>query len=172
MNLERKEISKGDTFVTRGGCIAIVIENKGWDNVHIAFDGFPHGKTLVVEARNLRKGQVKNPLKPSKYGVGYLGLGKYKAWGTIAYIKWSSMLGRCYSKAVQKKQPTYVGCSVCPEWLDFQNFAEWFYSQPNHEDSSYALDKDICGNGLLYSPSTCVLVTQGENNAAKRQQEF
>lgn len=41
---------------------------------------------------------------------------------TPAYRCWYAMLYRCYSG----KKPEYVGCTVCEEWLDFDNFRPWF----------------------------------------------
>lgn len=35
------------------------------------------------------------------------------------YIRWHSMIQRCYSEVYKRKYPTYEGCSVCPEWKYF-----------------------------------------------------
>lgn len=51
---------------------------------------------------------------------------------------WRSMLSRCYSKKYQEKEPSYIDCSVCEEWLLFSNFKKWF--DENYVDG-YALDK-------------------------------
>ena len=72
------------------------------------------------------------------------------------------MLERCYDKKFQEKNPAYLGCTVCKEWLTFNNFKTWVkaqYWQGMH------LDKDIkvIGN-KIYSPSTCLLVTHRINN--------
>ena len=121
------------------------------------------------------------------FGVGYLGYkkrdlvqqmqvkylpffnnGKEK---TQAYIVWEKMLARCYNKATQKYSPTYINCSVCESWHNFQNFAEWFYQ--NYKEN-YQLDKDILlKNNKIYSPETCCFIPQEINlllgkNKAKR----
>lgn len=73
-----------------------------------------------------------------------------------AYNAWTAMLRRCYSPVVHAKQPTYVGCTVCPEWLHFSAFRAWFVQ--NYKPG-YQLDKDILMPGnKIYAPDRCVLV--------------
>lgn len=101
------------------------------------------------------------------YGVGYNSRGTHKTRVndkiTTAYYSWSNMMQRCYSVKFQKKKPTYIGCAVTEEWHDFQNFADWFYSQEDG-DKSYALDKDLLFPGnKVYSPDACVLIPQELN---------
>lgn len=77
---------------------------------------------------------------------------------TVAYTSWKNMVSRCYNAALQARHPTYIGCTLSSEWLDFQNFADWFYSQKNN-GVGYDLDKDILFAGnKVYSPDTCRLV--------------
>lgn len=72
------------------------------------------------------------------------------------YIKWQDMLKRCYSDKYQAKSPTYVGCSVCEEWLTFSNFKKWMEKQ---KWEGKHLDKDIIKEGnKIYSPETCMFV--------------
>jgi hypothetical protein len=70
------------------------------------------------------------------------------------------MLARCYSEKFHEKQPTYIGCTVCEEWHNFQNYAKW-YDENYYEVDGYKmnLDKDILVKGnKIYSPETCVFV--------------
>lgn len=77
------------------------------------------------------------------------------------YIRWQDMLQRCYSKKFHERQPTYVGCSVCEEWLIFSNFKSWMIKQ-NWKGNE--LDKDIKYTGnKIYSPDTCLFVTSKIN---------
>ena len=75
------------------------------------------------------------------------------------------MLRRCYSEDYKNKKPTYIGCEVYNEWLNFQNFAKWF--EENYyeiEGETIALDKDILvKNNKIYSPNTCVFVPERIN---------
>lgn len=79
-----------------------------------------------------------------------------------AYFTWVNMLSRCYDPKYLAKKPSYIGCAVAPEWLQFSNFREWMLRQPwqgNH------LDKDILFPGnKMYSPETCVFVDRKTNN--------
>lgn len=73
------------------------------------------------------------------------------------YEKWTGMLNRCYSSKFHKRNPTYIGCKVCDEWLTFSNFKRWMETQ---EWNGKHLDKDILQQGCkIYSPSTCIFVT-------------
>lgn len=112
------------------------------------------GTILKSSSDNIRTGRVKDYMQPSKFGVGYLGEGKYlksvKRKPTEAYRRWSAILNRCYGKNIRK---CYQGVTVCTDWLNFQNFAKWFES---NYIAGYDIDKDlkIPGN-KEYSPQAC-----------------
>lgn len=74
---------------------------------------------------------------------------------------WQSMLHRCYSAKAQSSQPTYIGCEVCDEWKYFMAFKSWMETQ-DWKDKE--LDKDLIGDGKLYSPDNCVFVSKALNN--------
>lgn len=95
----------------------------------------------------------------ARYGVVN---GKPKqVWLCKIYQAWGHMLSRCYSTATQKRQPTYVGCSVSPEWLKFSNFHSWMSAQDWHGKN---LDKDILLPGnKIYGPDFCLLIPQDLN---------
>ena len=72
------------------------------------------------------------------------------------YARWFYMLRRCYSDEFQKRNPTYIGCSVCSDWLTFSKFRDWMAEQ---EWEGKQLDKDLIFEGnKVYSPDTCVFV--------------
>lgn len=74
---------------------------------------------------------------------------------------WISMLKRCYSEKYQNNKPTYIGCTVCDEWIYFSNFKKWF--DENYIEG-FQLDKDIIVKGnKVYSPNTCCFVPQEIN---------
>ena len=76
------------------------------------------------------------------------------------------MIGRCYSNKIQARRPSYIGCTVCTEWLNFQNFAAWYinnYYEVNGE--IVALDKDLLvKKNKLYSPNTCCFLPVSINS--------
>lgn len=74
------------------------------------------------------------------------------------YKTWHHMLERCYSEKWLVKYPTYVGCSVCPEWLKFSTFEKWMLSQ---SWNGRQLDKDfLSSDNKVYSPTTCTFIDQ------------
>ena len=77
------------------------------------------------------------------------------------YLTWRNMLVRAFSKRVHEKYPTYVGTSVCDEWLRFSNFKSWMVEQ---DWEGKQLDKDILQHGnKVYSPDRCLFVSQEIN---------
>ena len=103
------------------------------------------------------------------YGVGFIGNGvnccSASGQHTKSYSTWKEMIRRCYSGAFHIKNPTYKDCTVCDEWHDFQNFANWFEDNYPKGVVLYQLDKDIKLKGnKVYSPATCLFVTKGDNS--------
>lgn len=87
------------------------------------------------------------------------------------YERWKNVLTRCYSAAHHKISPTYKDCVIADEWLRFSVFRDWMAKQ---EWVGMELDKDILVPGnKLYSPDTCLFVTQeinallGNNTASR-----
>lgn len=70
-----------------------------------------------------------------------------------AYAAWNAMLNRAYSVKTHARCPTYIGCSVHPDWLTFSVFKAWF--DINHV-SGWTLDKDLTSPGnKVYGPEHC-----------------
>lgn len=113
---------------------------------------------------DFKNGKVKCPYEKRSWGHGCLGEGEYQIFEngkhTKCYKTWYNMLKRCYSKEFHKLQPTYEKCEVCKEWLNFQNFARWYYENYYQcANEKMQLDKDILVKGnKIYSPHTCVFV--------------
>lgn len=140
-----------------------VVEYVSPTNVLIEF--LQTGTTSIVRLGGILNGHVKDRMYPSVHGVGFLGVGKYNSKeDNRAYGIWSKMLLRCYNHNSRFKYPTYKDVTVCDEWLNFQNFAEWCYSQDyfkykDENGKSYQMDKDILVKGnKIYSPETCCFV--------------
>ena len=81
-------------------------------------------------------------------------------WICPYYKAWKSMLVRCYNKKYHLTRPTYSETSVCEEWLTFSNFRKWMETQ---DWNNRALDKDLLGDGTIYSPDTCCFLTSKVN---------
>ena len=77
------------------------------------------------------------------------------------YTVWKSMLERCYSNKYLESYPSYIGTSVCNEWLSATAFKKWMEQQ---DWSGKCLDKDIIvPKSKLYSPDTCAFVLNETN---------
>ena len=77
-------------------------------------------------------------------------------WICPFYRRWVEMIRRCYSETSLTKNPTYIGCSVCEEWLTFSNFKSWMETQ---DWEGKQLDKDLLVyKNKVYSPNTCCFI--------------
>ena len=77
------------------------------------------------------------------------------------YAAWKNMLKRCYSEKWLESNPSYIGTSVCNEWLYASTFKKWMEQQ---DWQGKSLDKDIIApRSKLYSPETCAFVLQATN---------
>lgn len=120
-------------------------------------------------------GAIKDLLSPSVCGIGFIGVGIHsKKSNPSAYAKWKDMLTRCYSESYQSRQRTYIGCSVCDEWHNFQIFAEWFGVESASVDGhDLQLDKDMKVSGnKIYGPMFCCLVSHKVNSAFSHSKEY
>ncbi len=77
------------------------------------------------------------------------------------YLKWFSMLLRCYKEKHLKMFPTYIGCYVSEDWKYFSKFRAWMQTQ---DWEGKELDKDILFKGnKVYSAETCIFVSRELN---------
>lgn len=167
MKRTMKNIEIGSTFTTNQGCDVTVTSIVNFKNIGVTYnDDFKH--TTITSLQHLNAGNLKNPYYPSVFNIGYIGVGPYKSsingGNTVVYDAWRNMLKRCYCEIYQSSQPTYIGCSVDPTWLNFQTFAHWYCNQPNY-GKGYHLDKDIVFEGnKIYGPQYCTLVPEVINS--------
>lgn len=158
----------GEIGVNNQGLNMEIIGYRKKDDIDIQFEDGYIAKNR--EYGEFKKGTIKNLYFKNVYGVGYVGEGKHKPTIngkiTIEYKIWDHMLERCYDDKFHKKHLSYIHCTVCEEWHNFQNFGKWFdenYYQIENEKMN--LDKDILTKGnKIYSPDTCVFVPQRINN--------
>lgn len=164
--MKTKQIKHGDVFPTNEGGDVTVLQYQNSKAVTVKHND-TNGHVVVVRADHLRNGKIKNPYHRSVFGVGFMGAGEYvsKVDGkhTSAYKTWRGMLERCYDSKLHARCPTYIGCSVHPDWHNFQNFAEWFERQ--YWAECWQLDKDLIVEGnKVYSADTCTFVPQQLNS--------
>lgn len=166
MNSKRKIYRIGEKNINKQGLQMVIINYRDRHNIDVKFDnGYIVNETTYMEFCN---GSILNPLFPSYLNKGFLGIGEYKTREnnikTSAYVKWGSMLTRCYSS--KYKEITYQDCFVCDEWLNYQNFAKWHYE--NYyllENERVELDKDILErDNKEYCPQKCMYVPHKINS--------
>jgi hypothetical protein len=144
-----------------------IIKYNGVNDIDVKFEDGAIIKNTYYSV--FKTGQLISPYDKTIFGVGCLGEGKYAPTideqKTPQYYTWISMMRRCYNLKQQEIQPTYIGCSVCKEWHNFQNYAKWW------DDNYYEIeglrmevDKDILSKGnKIYSPETCIFVPNNIN---------
>lgn len=159
----------GEKSYNKFGSLMVIYNYTSNSNIDVYFPDYNWIK-YKIDYNSFKKGSIKCPYEPRVYGKGYMGEGVYKSSEggkhTKIYLTWKNMLNRCYSDQVQLYNPTYEDCLVADEWLNFQNFAQWYvenYYEVYNETMS--LDKDILFKGnRIYSPETCIFVPQKINN--------
>lgn len=152
-----------------GTPMKIVAINRKSDICVQFLDEFGYIKKHVTY-QNFKRGQIKNPYDKTIFNVGYLGVGKYMAresseGNTREYHIWHNILKRCYAEQHKEMYPAYYGvCTVCNEWLNFQNFAEWYHNNYYEVNERLHIDKDILFPGnKVYDLKHCILVPQKIN---------
>lgn len=115
--------------------------------------------------------QCRGSRRKLKYGVGVNDLPHIIAFKDLeckgmqhsGYHQWDNLLTRCYSESYKARQPTYVGVTVCNEWLTASNFVAWYKAQ--YKEEGWQLDKDLLFVGnKVYSPTTCIYVPKWLNS--------
>ena len=88
----------GEKNINKQGLEMTVINYRNCADIDVQFSD---GTIVNTTYHYFLKGSTTNYNIPSYLGVGYLGYGKYKSRKnnikTEEYIKWFSMLSRCYS---------------------------------------------------------------------------
>jgi len=118
-------IQIGQQFTTNNYGVLTVVGYRNSKHIEVEFIDTGYRTTTI--AGNIKRGCVKDRLRPSVHGAGYIGIGRHvaKANGKQdkGYQTWCGMLERCYSQKSLAKHPSYEGCTVCDEWHNFQVFA-------------------------------------------------
>lgn len=159
----QSKIKEGDVFQLNEGGSVTVIDYANSRSVLVRHND-KHAFEVRLAASRLYDGGIKNPFKPAVQGVGYFGVGPFKARvdGKITpeYSAWQCMLRRCYNV---NSHNCYRNCSVDESWFCYQDFAKWYVSNEFY-GLGYQLDKDILSKGSkIYSKDTCCLIPQELN---------
>ena len=85
------------------------------------------------------------------------------------YALWQDMLKRCFSEKYQTRCPTYKGCNVSDNFLNYSYFYDWCQEQigfgkVDEKGRGWCLDKDLLFvDNKTYSETACVFVPQEIN---------
>lgn len=168
-----KNIEIGKVYQSNGYGEYTVVSAESAKDVSIVFSLTKHKKSVRSDCA--ASGQVKDPYFPKVYGVGYLGDGEHKAFvnrkSTLCHKRWEGIIERCYNKNRFRK--CYVGVTVCKEWHNFQNFADWFHKNYPDDGGYYEVDKDLKVKGnKIYGPDTCIFATRLQNMSTTAKVKF
>ena len=164
----------GQTVIQNCGEIAFIVEYVDSRNITVQFKAT--GELVKTDYGTFVKGEVKSHFTPTVFGVGTTGLEPTRDENgerLDSYVCWQNMLKRCYSVKFQEKHQTYIGCSVCDDWLYYPNFKK-FYNENYYKINNKAsqLDKDILiKSNKIYSPDTCVFVPNFINSLFTKSQK-
>lgn len=101
-----------------------------------------------------------NDVDYNVYSYEYVDGKEKVVWSCPFYVKWKSMLERCYYSKLYV--PNYLDCEVCDDWLKLSLFKKWMETQ---DWEGKQLDKDLLVTGnRIYSPETCVFVERRVNS--------
>ena len=168
------KFSIGSIFVNTQGYKAMII-GKNIDNNKVRYIRFLNSNNILeVEMGNLNSGMFKDYREASVYGVGYSYKGATK--NNRVYKTWSHMLERCYSpKSFGYKWYGAEGVKVCDRWLSYKKFEQDVKKLPGYDNFikskkpfEYTFDKDIIGDGMLYSPENCMFTNQHNQQNSRR----
>lgn len=157
------DMKAGNVYKTRSNGYLEVLKYTNCTNVKVRF--LDTGYIAIATTSRIRSGAIKDKMRPSVFGVGYVGGDSFSCTrDPLIYGAWQGVLQRCYDEKFKSRYPTYKDCTVCDEWHNFQVFAEWMSSQ---DYIGKQIDKDIKVKGNKhYSPETCTFVSQKENIVA------
>lgn len=164
--LECKLKYEGVTFQTKSSGDVVVEEYISNKEVRIKF--IDTGYRTTANMSNVTRGNVKDKLKPTVFGVGITGDVSSKITDSEVfkeYKVWSKMLQRCYDAKLHERYNTYIGCSVSDNFRYFQYFKEWCNNQVGFDQPNFELDKDLLMKGnKIYSEDTCLFLPHQINS--------
>lgn len=131
------------------------------------------GKETVVRGYHLRSGRVQScgcllretvsrRMKEHHTGGNF----KHNGSNTRLYQTWANMKTRCLNpKNRAFKWYGAVGITICPDWLNFENFQKWAL-QSGYQDNLTIERINPSGN---YEPSNCKWIPKSEQRNNQRR---
>jgi len=177
-NVNNEDINIGKIFKTKENGEYVVIDNKikGVRNETYYIIQFLITNTVKEIRRDKLNTNVVDVYKPSKLGVACVGnYDKNNQYLPKLKNIWNGMIDRCYNNK-NENYKYYGGKGVFVEnrWLCFEYFMEDVTKLKNWDKKillweEYDLDKDIFGDGYIYSLENCCWATKYENTKKSKE---
>ena len=155
----REKIEVGKIYESKSYGKFKVLEYRSSSNVLIRFE--LTGYTCISDSSTIRKGFIKDRMKPTLNGVGFVGDGKYNSkdnkW---AYHSWRKIIISCYGDTGNES------ATMDLEWLNFQVFARWY--ENNKIDGCRVYVDSFFTGSKHYSKETCSFKSNTDSAALKR----
>lgn len=164
-----EKYAQGSRFQNKHGEWFSVIEYKNCTDVLIKFDIDLYPR--VVKSKDIIRRALRARNGRTIMGTACVGEGLYltsysTGRATPAYQKYTNIIERCYFPNNLVDARNYKDCRVSDEWLNYQNFARWYYQQPG-ADLGFQIDKDLTGS-RIYGPEYCYLLPKEINSTIRR----
>ena len=140
------QIKENEKYYTKYGTLTILKYYSG-RNCTVQFEDGTILENIMYTS--IKKGSVENRNHPSVHNVGYIGYGKYKVSDyRDEYSCWNTLIKSTITNNSE--------WSIVQEWLNFQNFAEWYIK---NKIQNFPLNREILQeSNKIYSPETCCFV--------------
>lgn len=171
INSADENVGKEYSTIEYGNYIILDSFKKGQRNVTHYKIQFLETNSIKIIRKDKLGTNIVDLYKPIQYGVSCVG--EYKKYEHLGSEKlknvWRGMISRCYNTS-NANYNYYGGKGVYVEnrWLCFEYFLfdvdkikNWKNKIENWDD--YELDKDVYGNGFIYSLGTCCWLSKSEN---------
>ncbi|HSQ88719.1 NUMOD1 domain-containing DNA-binding protein [Romboutsia sp.] len=163
----------GKKFTMKNGSELEIISIEKDTNYRVV--RFESGYEARTSVSSIRRGFVRDYLKPNVCGVGVYDLGRQDK-KHVLYGRWRGMIYRCYSESCSEyKYYGEKGAYVSNDWLIFSNYVRDIEAKENYErlisePSKWHIDKDILSpNEKCYSNETALIVNRAENNRERNK---
>jgi len=157
-----------------------IIEYNGYNDITVEFlDEYKY--RVKLDYGDIKTGNIRNAYRINFAG-GYVGEDMTYRGTEFKWLNrtWHDVLIRANRKDIMhnKDKFTYDNCTVCPEWLNYGNFARDYMNKllPLNPNFSYSIDKDLLydkykdktGGYKYYSNETTVLLPNELNSSIER----
>lgn len=152
-------VSIGDVFTLHQGNEIEIIDIIDSNRVQIKF--LETGTITWITSRSIRKGIIRDCMRPSVYGIGYVGT--YDAVDNSIHQLWRSMIKR----VTQGK--AYADVTIHPDFLNYSKFEAYVKEMPNADlwkadTSAYHFDKDLIDpTARQYGPGLVCFLSAKDN---------